>query len=79
MRCGIRGGPKELGAASYLPIKTTIEATRVQCFIKNWQTPAEDIGKALLIAMAWTQYSTKVPYPILSETTTNLSYVKGKQ
>ena len=28
--------------------------------------------------MAWTQYSASVPYPILSTTSQDLSYVKGR-
>ena len=53
-------------------------ATRVQHFLKNWRTPTEDIGKTLRIAMSWTQYSARVLHPLLSETATNLSYVKGR-
>ena len=34
--------------------------------------------KALRIAMTWTQYSAGVPYPILSNTLQDLSYVKGR-
>ena len=46
--------------------------------MKNWRTPWEDIGKALRIAMAWTQYSAGVSYPILGNTGQDLSYVKGR-
>ena len=52
----IREGPKELGGAGFTTFLNTIGATRVQHFLKNWKTPNEDIGKALRIAMAWTQY-----------------------
>ena len=38
----------------------------------------EDIGKALHIAMSWTQYSAGVSYPILENTSQDLSYVKGR-
>ena len=47
-------------------------------FLKNWRTPTEDIGKALRIAMAWTQYSVGVPHPILLKTKQDLSYVKNR-
>ena len=33
-----------------------------------WNTPWEDIGKALRIAMAWTQYSAGVSYPRFANT-----------
>ena len=72
------GCPKELGAAGFSPFISTIGATRIQHFLKNWRTPEEDIGKALRIAMAWTQYSAGVLYPIFSNTTTDLSYIKGR-
>ena len=47
-------------------------------FIKNWRTLSEDIGKALCIEMTWTQYSDGAPYPILSNTSQDLPYVKGR-
>ena len=75
MATDIRGGPKELGGAGFYSFKNTIGATGVQNFIKNWRTPKVDIGKILRITMAWTQYSAGVPYPILSNTSQNLSYV----
>ena len=74
----IRGGPKELGGAGFYSFKNTIGAVRLQYFIKNWRTPTEDIGKALHIAMSWTQYSAGVPYPILLKTVQDLLYVKGR-
>ena len=74
----IRRGPKELGGVGFYSFKNTIETTGVQYFIKNWRTSKEDIGKALRIAMSWTQYSAGVPYPILSNTSQDLSYVKGR-
>ena len=75
----IRGGPKELGGAGFYSFKNTIGASGVQHFIKNWRTPWEDIRKALRIAMSWTQYSAGgVLYPILSNTSQDLSYVKGR-
>ena len=40
--------------------------------------PTEDVGKTLCVAMSWTQYSAPFPYPILSNTTQDLSYVKGR-
>ena len=61
-----------------MPLKDIIRATRVQHFFKNWRTPTEDIGKTLHIAMSITQYSAGVPYPILSNTTQDLSYVNGR-
>ena len=64
----IKGGPKELGGAGFYPFNNTIGATGMQHFIKNWRTSWEDIGKTLCIAMSWTQYSARVPYPILSKT-----------
>ena len=78
MALDIRGGPKELGGASFYAFLNTIGATRVQHFIKNWRTPNEDIGKALRIAVAWTHYSAGVPYPILLKTKQDLSYVKSR-
>ena len=74
----IRGGPKEIGGAGFYAFLNTIGASRVQHFIKNWRTPWEDIGKALRIAMAWTQYSAGVSYPILENTGQDLTYVKGR-
>ena len=50
----------------------------MQHFIKNWRTPWEDIGKTLSITMSWIQYSARVPYPILSNTSHDLSHVKGR-
>ena len=52
MHLGIRGGPKELGMSGFYPFKTTIRATRVQHFIKNWRTMTEDIGRTLRIAIS---------------------------
>ena len=78
MPLNIRGGPKELGGAGFYAFKNTIRATRVQTFLKHLRTPTEDIGKALRITMAWTQYSASVPYPILLKTKQDLSYVKGR-
>ena len=74
----IRGGPKELGEAGFTALLNSIGATRIQHFIKNWRTPWEDIGKTLRVALAWTQYFDGVPYPILSKTKQNLSYVNGR-
>ena len=74
----IRGGPKELDWTGLYSFKNTIGATRVQNFLKNWRTPKEDIGKTLCIVMSWTQYSAEVPYPILSNTSQDLLYVKGR-
>ena len=74
----IRGGPKKLGGAGFYSFLNTIGASRVQHFLKNWKTPWEDIGKALRIAMSWTQYSAGVSYPIFSNTSQDLSYVKGR-
>ena len=78
MATDIRGKPKELGGARFYSFKNTIGATRVQHFIKNQRTPKEDIGKTLCIAMPWTQYSAGAPYPILSNTSQDLSYVKDR-
>ena len=78
MATNMRGGPKELGGAGLYSFKITIGAIGVQHFIKNWETPKEDIGKTLRITMSWTQYSAGVPYPILSNTTRDLSYMKGR-
>ena len=50
----------------------------MQYFIKNWRTPWGEIGKALRIEMTWTQYSDGVTYAILSNTSQDLSYVKGR-
>ena len=69
----IRGGSKELGGEGFYIFKNTIGTTRVQHFIKNWRTPKEDISKTLRIAMSWTQYNVGVPYPILSNTSQDLS------
>ena len=74
----IRGGPKELGGAGFYAFLNTIDAARVQHFVKNWRTPWEDIRKALRIAIAWTQYTAGVSYPILTNTSQDLSYVKGR-
>ena len=74
----VRGGPKELGGAGFPSFLNTIGASRVQHFLKNWRTPWEDIGKALRIAIAWTQYSAGVSYPIFLNTSQDLSYVKGR-
>ena len=74
----IRGGPKELGGAGFYSFQNTIGASRVQHFLKNWRTLWEDIGKALRIAITWTQYSAGVSYPILSNTSQDISYVKGR-
>ena len=46
----------------------------VQHFIKNWRTPKEDIRKALRIA----KYNAGVLYPIISNTSQDLSYVKDR-
>ena len=73
MYCVIQGGSTELGVVGFSPFKTTIGAAKIQYFIKNWRTPTGDIGKPLYIAMALTQYSAGVPYPILSKTVNNLS------
>ena len=78
MLLDIKRGPKELGTAGFYSFKNTIRATRVQHFLNNWRTPTEDIGKTLRIAMSWTQYRAWVLYPILSETSQDLSYVKGR-
>ena len=69
----IRGGPKELGGAGFYLFLNTIGASRVQHFWKNWKTLWEDIGKALHIAMSWTQCSAGVSYPIFSNTSQELS------
>ena len=74
----IRVGPKEIDRAGVYAFQNTIGASRVQHFVKNWRTPWEDIGKALRIAMTWTQYSAGVSYPILKNTSQELSYVKGR-
>ena len=74
----IRVGPKGIGGAGFYAFLNTISTSRVHHFLKNWRTPLEDIGKALHIAMAWTQYSTSVSYPIFSNTTHDLLYVKGR-
>ena len=74
----IRGGPEELAEARFYSFKNTIGATGAQYFIKNWRMPKEDIGKALRIEMSWTQYSAGVPYPIISNISQDLSYVKGR-
>ena len=74
----IRGGPQEIGGAGFYAFLNTIGASRVQHFVKNWRTPWEDIGKALRIAMAWSQYSAGVSYPILPNTSQDLSHVKGR-
>ena len=74
----IRGGPKELGGAGFYAILNIIGAARVQHFLKNWRTPWEDIGKALRITMAWTQYTSGVSYPILTNTSQDFSYIKER-
>ena len=78
MHFEIRGGPKELGAAGFYSFKTTAGVIRVQHFLENWRTLTEDIDKILCITMSWTQYSAGVPYPILSKTSPELSYVKER-
>ena len=65
MALDIRGGPKELGETGFYAFLNTVGATKVQHFLKKLRTPNADVGKALRIAMAWTQYSAGVPYPIL--------------
>ena len=74
----IRGGPKEIGGAGFYSFQNTIGVSCVQTFLKNWRTPSEDIGKALYIAMAWTQYSADLSSPILKNISQELSYVEGR-
>ena len=78
MATDIQGGPKNLGGAGFYSFKNMIGVTGIQHFIKNWRTPKEDIGKTLRIAMSWTRHSAGVLYPILSNTSQDLSYVKGR-
>ena len=50
----------------------------MQYLVENWGTSEDNIGKTLRIAMAWTQYRSGVPYPILMKTTQDLLYVKSR-
>ena len=78
MARAIRGSPKELGGVGFTVLINSVEASRIQHFLKNWRTPWEDIGKTLRVALVWTQYCAGVPYPILLKTKQNLSYVNGR-
>ena len=72
----IRGGPMGTRWCRIIVSPEYSQSIKYVTLLKNLRTPWEDIGKALHIAMAWTQYSIVVPYRILSNTSQDVSYVK---
>ena len=59
---GILGDPTKLSAARFHPFLLLIGTERILHLLEQLCIPKEDVGKALLIVMAWTQYQARVPY-----------------
>ena len=85
-RCGfnrntsraVLAGPIELSGGGFTPLHVTAGTGYVTHFLKNWRTPAEDIGKQLRIVYAWTSYQAGVSFPLLENPDKELDYVQGR-
>ena len=47
-------------------------------FLKFFRSPREDAGKLIRIVLAWTQFQSGLPFPILSLLATDISYMDGR-
>jgi len=74
----VLAGPIELGGGGFTPLYTTSGSGYVLHFLKNWRTPAEDIGKQLRITYAWSAFQAGVSFPLLEHPHKEVNYVKGK-
>ena len=57
--------PIELGGAGFIPMKVAAKIGYVQYFIKNWQTPEEELGKLVRIVYSWAVDCAGVMFPLL--------------
>ena len=71
-------GPQHLGGGGFIPLQAVAGAGYVQHFLKQWRSPAEEIGKVLRIFTAWSQYHSGMPYSILAQPTGTPQYIDGR-
>ena len=70
-------GPRELGGGGFTPLNTVAGSSYIAHFLKFFRSPQEDAGKLIQTALAWIQYQSDLPYPILKHLWTPIQYVEG--
>ena len=84
-RCGfnwntsraILQGPGDLGGGGFTPLNTVAGSGYIAHFLKFFCSPQEDASKLIQTTLAWTQYQSGLPYPILKHPWTPIHYVEG--
>ena len=67
-----------MGGGGFIPLNTVAGAGYVSHFLKFFRSPQEDAGKLIRITLAWTQYQSGMPFPILTQPWTPIHYVSGR-
>ena len=70
-------GPVEYGGANFRHLYVKQGSQQVTYFLKHWRLNTT-VGKALQCALAWTQLSVGVSYPVLKHTQSNLPHMETK-
>ena len=70
--------PQDIGGGGFTPLQAVAGTGYVAHFLKYFRSPHEDAGKSMRIVLAWTQFQTGLPFPILSWPSTDISYVNGR-
>ena len=71
----IMAAPIELGGAGFIPMKVAAKIGYVQHFIKNQQTPEEDLGKLVWIVYSWMVECAGVAFPLLELPDVNIPHL----
>mmetsp|Transcript_22363 Transcript_22363/g.45634 ORF Transcript_22363/g.45634 Transcript_22363/m.45634 type:complete len:104 (+) Transcript_22363:244-555(+) len=70
--------PKMWAAGGFTPLQAVAGSGYVAHFLKYFRSPHEDAGKLMRVVLAWTRFQTGLPFPILSQPSTDMSYVDGR-
>ena len=66
-------GPRDVGGGGFTTLQTVAGAGYIAHFLKYFCSPHEDAGKLMCVVLAWTQFQTGFPFPILSQPSTDKS------
>jgi hypothetical protein len=70
-------GPLELGGATFRDLYTEQGILQVKYVLRQWRQDST-VGRLMKCALAWTQVSVGVSYPILENTSTPLPHLEAK-